>query len=326
MSFRVLLIGAGSIGRRHATNIRALRPDAVFTILRGRPVEDDFTRSIGATIATSFGALDLSGFDLCVVASPSADHVTVLPALIAAAIPLLVEKPVVARLSDCDLIQAALAHAPEAVRATAFNMRHLVSLTVLKELIAAGRLGRVVRASFSAGLWLPDWRPGTDWRQGYAANPEMGGGVALDLAHEPDLARWLLGDLEVLAVAGGSFSSLAMRAQDTSTMLLRGAAGAPLVQVSLDYVSRQRLRHFEIVGDEATALWSVDGQLDLLTPSGRQKIETGPQGFDVGESYVAMTRRLLAAIGGDWQQPLQTLADGLKSTRLALMASEGISA
>lgn len=322
MSFPVLLIGPGSIGRRHARNLRALRPDASFTILRGRPVENDFTREIGARVVTDWHALDLGGFDLAVVASPSADHIVTLPALIAAAIPLLVEKPVVASLSDCDRIDAALAAAPAAPRAVGFNFRHLPSLQALRDLIAQGRLGRVVRAGFTAGLWLPDWRPDQDWRQGYATDPARGGGVELDLVHEPDVARWLFGEMTFVAAATGSFSSLDMASHDTAIMLLRAASPtrAPVVQVSLDYVARQRLRHYEIVGDRATAIWSLDGRLELQTSDGVERVDTGPDAFDVGQSYVHMTTRLLAAINGDWQPPLQTLGDGVRSTRLALLA------
>jgi predicted dehydrogenase len=322
MTFSVLLIGPGSIGRRHARNLRALRPDARFTILRGRPVEDDFTREMDARVVTDWAALRLGGFDLAVVASPSADHVTVLPDLIGAGIPLLVEKPVVASLPDCDLIDAALARAPDAPRAVGFNFRHLPSLQVLRDLVADGRLGRVVRAGFTAGLWLPDWRPDQDWRQGYATDPARGGGVELDLVHEPDVARWLFGELDFVASATGSLSSLGMASHDTAILLLRGAGagGAPLVQVSLDYVARRRLRHYEIVGDQATALWSLEGRLDLQTPQGVVPVDTGMGGFDVGESYIHMTRRLLAALSGTWQEPLQTLACGVRSTRLALLA------
>ena len=75
------------------------------------------------------------------------------------------------------------------------NLRFLPSLQRLKDLIAQGVIGRIVRASFEAGQWLPDWRPRQDYRKSYSADPDSGGGVLFDLIHEIDAAYWILGDL-----------------------------------------------------------------------------------------------------------------------------------
>lgn len=321
---RFLVVGLGSIGRRHATNLASLVPDAQFTFVRRHAAVDEFTRHFGARVVAELDEVLDERFDLAVLATPSAAHIDVLPRLVATGWPLLVEKPIVTSVADCDRIASALDRAPDAVRVAGFNLRHVPSIRLLKELVADGALGRVVRASFVAGQWLPDWRPGTDHRSSYSADAGRGGGVELDLSHEYDLARWLFGELDVAFASGGRFSELGLRANDTAVAVLTpGRDQPPLVTVTLDYVSRRRVRRYEIVGDRGSLVWDLDGSLTLLSGEGVRHLDAGPDAFDVGASYVTMMRALVASDRGSGAAPeLQSLRDGLASTKLAVRARD----
>jgi predicted dehydrogenase len=313
-----LVIGLGSIGRRHARNLATLRPSAKFTFVRREAAVDDLAAELGARVVTSIEHVD-TPVNLAVVASPSANHIDTLPTLIDNGWPLLVEKPIVTSVADCDLIEDRLRTAPTAVRAAGFNLRHLPSIRRIKQAIDGGELGTIVRSTLIAGQWLPDWRPGTDYRESYSADQARGGGVELDLSHEIDLARWFFGDIAVDYSAGGHFSDLELDAHDTSVTVLspRDAPG-PIVTISLDYVSRQRVRWYEVVGDRGRIEWSIDGSLELMTADGRRSLDEGPSDFDVGSSYLTMMNLLLDATTGGASEECQTLTDGLLSTRLAL--------
>ncbi len=319
---RILIVGLGSIGRRHMTNLSVRFPTAAFTVLRQAAVRDDLCERFGARVVTDLDAALADGCDLAVISSPSSNHIDTLPALIANGCAMLVEKPIVASLADCDAVLEMLAHAPKAVRISGFNFRHIPSLIKMQRLVQSGALGTIVRASFTAGQWLPDWRPAQDYRQSYSADAARGGGVELDLVHEIDVARWLFGDLTLQFAQGGRLSSLGLASNDVSAMIFTGQSNAPIVQVTLDYVSRKRLRHYEVVGDKAGLCWDIGGMLDQITPDGRSPLTLPPGGFDVAQSYIDMVDRIAAAMAGDWQEPLQTLEDGIASTRLALQARE----
>jgi len=318
-----LVIGLGSIGRRHLRNLAARFPAAQLHVLRHRTAPDAEATALGATLhadADSTLALD---FDLVVLATPSANHIDLLPRLIAKGCNLLVEKPVVATLADCDRVLEALKRAPAAVRASGFNFRYLPSLQQARSLIAAGALGRLARASFTAGLWLPDWRPDQDYTKGYSADAARGGGVELDLVHEIDVARWLFGDLRLDYARGGHQSSLDIAANDTALAVLSSPRGGPFVQIALDYVARQRVRHYEIIGDAAGLQWDLAGQLIHLTPDGRRALSEDARDFDVAQTYLSMLDCVAAAMAGDTTTPPpQSLADGIESTRLALQARD----
>ena len=318
----VVVIGLGAIGRRHAENLATMHPGVRITIVRHRPVVDEFCRQLNATVVTSLEAID-GHVDLAVLATPSANHIETLPGLIDRAWPLLVEKPVVTSVDHIETIRAQLLDAQDAPRVAGFNLRHLPSLERMRSAIESGMIGRPIRASFTAGQWLPDWRPQADYRTVYSADAFRGGGVELDLSHEFDAARWFFGDLTVSHARGGRFSDLEIDANDVSISLLEPAHGrGPLVTVTLDYVARRRVRTYDVVGDDGRLVWHVDGGLDLITSSGRETLTDEPIDFNVAETY----RRMLArtdsfAATGDGAA-VQSLEDGLASSRLAIDVRE----
>lgn len=319
-----LVVGLGSIGRRHAHNLRKQAADARFTFVRHGGDGDGFGAEFGARVVGSIHEAADEPIDLAVVATPSADHIAVLPDLITRACPLLVEKPVVTSLDECTAIERALAEAPPAVRAAGFNLRYLGSLRALRETVASGRLGAPVRADLVAGQWLPSWRPNSDYRAGYSAHQDRGGGVELDLCHEIDAARWLFGELEVAFSAAGRLSGLDLQSNDTSVSVLSGPARRPpLVTISLDYVSRPRVRRYEVVLQDGRIVWDLDGVLEEHTDEGSRTLQVGDTAFDVSSTYVDMIQSVMRSVETGANDGIQSLSDGVASTRLALAVRAG---
>lgn len=313
-----VVIGLGSIGRRHATNLHAAHPDARFTFVRRSAEPDEFSQRLGARIVTKLDDIVDDDTDLAILATPSANHIDNLPALIDRGWRLLVEKPIVTSLEDCDAILERLKSAPPAVRVAGFNLRYLPALQTMREQV--GQLGRVVRASFVCGQWLPDWRPGTDYRASYSADAARGGGVELDLSHEFDVARWFFGDLGVDFARGGRFSGLELKANDTSVSVLSPAGqDAPLVTVALDYVARRRVRWYEVVGEHGRVEWNLDDGLRRYTDGREAELVEAPFApNDISETYVDMLQAVMAASSPNDLGLAQSLTDGLASSRLAL--------
>jgi predicted dehydrogenase len=179
-----------------------------------------------------------------------------------------------------------------------------------------------VRGNLSAGHWLPDWRPERDYRTSYSADRERGGGAILDLIHEIDQVRWLLGEFDVVQAIAGKYSSLEITSEDAACVLL-GRKNGPVVSVSLDYVSRRRVRRYEIIGEKGNLVWDMDAQrLDLMTANGCETLEAGPAAFDVAGTYVAAMAEFLACVEEKRATTTQTIADAMKTMELALAARE----
>ena len=70
-----------------------------------------------------------------------------------------------------------------------------------------------------------------------------------------------------------------------------------------------------------TLIWDLSGTLELREPDGKTtQIDHTDGGFDVAASYVDMMTCLMDAQNGPWPAPLQSLADGVMSSRIAIQA------
>jgi predicted dehydrogenase len=315
---RALIVGYGSIARRHLDNLRALGLRE-FLVYRpaGRPGEAPADLQFTAGIAEALHAKP----DLAVIASPSASHIDALAPLLEARIPCYVEKPPVTEATDIQRVRTLVGSvATDTVTLAGYNFRFLASLRRLREELRAGLIGQPVRASLQAGQWLPDWRPGIDYRSSYSARAARGGGVIFDLIHEIDLARWFFGEFDQVRSLRGKFSRLEIDSEDTAYLLLGRQDGGPIVGIGLDYVSRRRVRRYEVVGEEGSLTWDLaSARLTLMRPGGEEILDHDAANFDVAATYMAAMREFVLAVksGG---RTSQALLDGLASTALALRA------
>ena len=238
---RALVIGQGSIGRRHA-RLLAARGCDVAVVTRGESEQRKFTDVAEAVTSTAP--------DYAVIANETARHHDALAMLAAARFDgtVLVEKP----LFD------SVRRVPEnrfRCAAVAYNLRFHPALAALRQRLN-GR--RVMSAEIYAGQWLPDWRPGTDYRQSYSASAARGGGVLRDLSHEFDLIQWLLGRWTRLAALGGRRGELEIDADDTWAVLLEMDSGA-IATLHVNYLDRPGRRRVTIVTPDATLACDVSG-------------------------------------------------------------------
>src|SRR5438270_39525 len=92
---------------------------------------------------------------------------------------LLIDYPPARRLEDVNLLLQEIARR-NLRTLVGCNYRFHPAMRELKRLLEEGIAGRLVSARAQFGQYLPDWHPWEDYRQGYSASQEMGGGVVLD--------------------------------------------------------------------------------------------------------------------------------------------------
>lgn len=99
-----------------------------------------------------------------------------------------------------------------------------------------------VRAISSS--YLPDWRPGTDYRKTYSAQKDLGGGVSIDLIHEWDYITYLMGFPQRVASIQRHLSSLDIDCEDLSVYIADYLTAT--VELHLDYFGKMPLRRLEL--------------------------------------------------------------------------------
>lgn len=320
---KILIIGTGSIGQRHINSLKSLRQDLSWVLLRSRVYHDALSASLDAIVCDNVDDALAQQPDLAVIASPSSLHIEVLPKLLDAGIALYIEKPVVTnRAQLAQLIEAANRHRGKAPTLVGCNLRFLPALAQMRQRLLETDMGAIVRGDFQAGQWLPDWRPASDYRKSYSASHALGGGVMLDLIHEVDAARWLLGEFDSVKAFSGKLSSLEIETEDVACIAMRARQGT-LATVSVDYISRQPLRRYLVVTESGTLVCDLIGKtLHLTQAGGRQLLLTNdPADFDVAATYPSAMAELLSALDTN-RETSQPLTEGIASLDLLLRARE----
>ena len=170
------------------------------------------------------------------------------------------------------------------------------------------------------GEYLPAWHPWEDYRQGYAARADLGGGVVLTLSHPIDYLRWLFGEVAEVQAFAGHLSDLEVQTEDLAEILLRFESGV-IGSLHLDYCQQPPAHRMEIVCTGGTILWdNADGAVQVYAASAAAwETFAPPAGFDRNDLFLDQTRHFLAVVRGQ-VQPVCTLQDGVRALELALAA------
>jgi predicted dehydrogenase len=294
---RAAIVGLGSIGMRHARNLKTL---GVADVIGMDPLPDRrarFTREIGGEVAAVYSEALEHRPDLVVIASPNRFHLGQALDAAEANCHLLIEKPLGCSLEGVD----ALLRAIETRRLFAHvgsNWKFHAAFRTMKRLLDDGAAGKVASAQVLAGQWLPDWHPWEDYRRGYSARRDLGGGVVFD-THEIDYLTWLLGPVNRIAGFVARSGALEIDTEDVAAACLRFESGA-LVTLQVDYIQRDYRRSYRIAGDTGTIEWDIRSETVQYYCAGTGKttlLET-PLG-DLNEMYLAQTRHVLDGVAGE---------------------------
>jgi predicted dehydrogenase len=253
-----LVVGGGSIGKRHLRNLLASgRSAAVVETREDRRAEIAAKHPAARLFPSLEAALAADRYQTAFICLPTAYHLAPALALARQGVHLFVEKPVSHTVDGIpELLDAVQQRRLTAM--TGFCMRFFKPLQKARELLDAGRVGRVVTARSFTGVYLPDWHPYEDYRSFYMARKDQGGGVLLDECHAFDWMQWLCGPITQVSAVVGTFSDLEVETDDVCEAIVRFGARS-IGTIHLDMVDRSARSEVEIIGTESTVLVDLEG-------------------------------------------------------------------
>jgi predicted dehydrogenase len=315
----VLVVGCGSIGSRHLRNLAAMG------IKRLLAYDADRQRCVKAAAAA--GAIPLSSLEeappieAAFICSPTSLHLEPARLALARGANLFIEKPISHSLDGVDKLLAK-ARTKERVVMVGFNLRFHPCLQRIKRLLDEGAIGAILGARIEFGQYLPDWHPWEDYRKGYSANRDLGGGIILDAVHEFDYARWLLGEIEAVSGMSGTVGSLGINTEDVAAFTLRHKGGT-ISEIHLDYLQRFYGRTCKVIGSEGTIYWDWNERVVRCyrVKTGKWKPFPEPDGYDVNDTYAKEIRVFFDSIRGKGVPPVDG-ETGARVLAVALAAKE----
>jgi predicted dehydrogenase len=315
---KFLIAGLGSIGRRHLRHLVALGETDITLYRTHRSTLPD-EELAGYPVETDLPAALAHKPDAVIVSNPTALHMDVAIPAVEAGCQILLEKPVSDSLERLDALQAA-AQASGSRVLVGFQFRYHPGLNKIAEILASEQIGRPLSFRAHWGEYLPDWHKWEDYRQGYSARKDLGGGVILTLTHPLDYMHWLLGPVASVWAYSGKLSDLEMDVEDTAEIGMKFSTG-PIGSVHLNYTQRPPRHQLEIVCTRGTIRWDYGGE-GLRVYSAEEESWWDyplPSGFERDDLFHAQMAHFLRVAAGE-EAPRCSLEDGITALKLALAA------
>jgi predicted dehydrogenase len=319
----ILIAGLGSIGRRHLASLRALGWPHIRLFRTGRSTQSDVELEgfpVDQDLSTALARRPIA----VVVSNPTALHVPVALDAARAGAHLFIEKPLSNDLTGVAELEEIVAGSGLAAL-VGFQLRFNPGLRQIRAWLRAGSIGSVVSAQVHWGEYLPDMHPWEDYRVGYAARPDLGGGVLLTLCHPFDYLRWLIGEITDVSAVESRCDSLRLSVDTCVDVTVRFACGAS-GHLHLNFLERPPSHQLTVIGTEGTITWNHADSAARRYCASSRRWETllAPDGFERERMFFDEMRHFLACLRGE-EQPLCTLDDGRAALEVTLAARRAIS-
>lgn len=300
---KVLIIGFGSIAQKHMSVLYKLKPDCEAYALRSSHLSKDIN---GVKSLHSWKEVP-DDIDFILITNPTSEHYYTIKKCLDFKAPLFIEKP---PFKDLGGVEELIEEIEEkGIRTyTAFNFRfHPVIKWLKKNLVVE----KVLEVQAYCGSFLPDWRPGRDYRKVYSAKKDLGGGVHLDLIHEMDYLIWLFGEPHSSNSLRSKVSKLEINSCDIACYWLQYKE--LIVSVILNYFRRDSKRCLEIVMEDDT--WNADLiKSNITDASGKILYQADTS---IGETYFRQMQYFLETLEKK-ESFMNQLSESTKTLKLSL--------
>lgn len=254
LNYKIAIIGVGSIGIRHLQNIVSVLDERntsysidLIRSGKGKELKKDLLENISKIYYSSEEVP--SGYDIIFVTNPTKYHFETMQTYAEKTKHMFIEKPV---FDSTNINLEELKLSDSGVYYVACPLRYT---DVIQHLKHNCDLTQVYSARVICSSYLPDWRPGVDYRDVYSAHKEEGGGVSIDLIHEWDYLTYLFGFPKQVFNIRGQFSDLEINSEDLSLYIAKYEKMA--VEVHLDYFGRKPIREIQLFTREDTIVADI---------------------------------------------------------------------
>ncbi len=282
-NYKIAFVGLGSIATRHLKNVykylESQGDSCTVDLYRSslsRPIPEGLQPLVHNTYLYADVILAERKYDVVFVTNPTSMHYETIERFAGHTDAFFIEKPV---FDSTDVNESIFKVINERTSYVACPLRYNPVLQYVKENID---LSKVISTRAISSSYLPDWRPGQDYRKSYSAHKALGGGVSIDLIHEWDYLTWLFGMPTECKQMISKVSNLEIDSDDLAIYI--GKNDKTTFELHLDYFGRQTLRTLDLFMDEETIHCDlIGGTVSYLKKGETVKLESERNAFQMKE-------------------------------------------
>lgn len=303
----VLLVGCGSIGRRHLRNLIAL--NQVKKIFVYSKVKNCLSGLKDKSKVSLVESLDDIQADLAIIANETYKHVDTALMLVRKGIHLFIEKPLSHSLSiKLNLLKKIISQ-NKVKLGVGYNLRFLGAIKFVKTILSQRILGDIYFVKIEVGQYLPSWRSGRNYQVSYSASKSRGGGVALDLSHEIDYMRYFFGDPHSFKAVKAKVSDLKIDSDDIFEGIY--IYDSFICSVHMDYLQKDSKRIIRVQASKGSLICDLVSKKIMIEINGKKKIIADKKLFDLDKTYIQEIISFIRSIEND-HKPEVTFEDGMR--------------
>jgi predicted dehydrogenase len=249
---KALVIGYGSIGKRHIQNLFKINNMDILVITKRK--NDDFLKKYNCKIFPTIQNAINEKPTFAIICTETNTHVKYATILAKYGIHLFIEKPLSNSIFGVNSLLR-ISKNKNLITLVGCNFRFHPCIKKIKNVLSTKKLGKILNIQIENGSYLPDWHPNENYTKSYAAQENLGGGVVLTCIHEIDYLYWFFGKISEVFAITGKFSDLKINAEDLSTILMK-VGNNSIAELHLDYFQQPSQRSCKIIGTKGTLVWN----------------------------------------------------------------------
>jgi predicted dehydrogenase len=253
-AIRFGIVGTGGIGGAHARAIATVGAKLTAVTDVDAPRAEKFAQQHGGKIFADYKALIRSGeVDVVSVCTPHSSHPDISIYAVKRGIHVLCEKPMAVGVREARKMAEVANQYPDVKFGVNFQLRSTPIFKKAKEMISAGRLGKIYRATWIITDWFRSqhYYNGGGWRGTWEGE---GGGVLLNQCpHQLDIYQWLIGlpDRVTASASLGKYHKVEIEDDITALLEYKNGATGHFIATTGEWPGSNR---FEISGDRGRLL------------------------------------------------------------------------
>ncbi len=322
MTLRILVVGCGSIGERHLSNLLDTTSVEVLACDVDQKTVERISEEYEVEATTDLEQALRKEPDCVFVCTPPSSHLEIAHEALEIGSDVFIEKPLSDTLDETERIVKKQQETDQLVF-VACNMRFHPPVVKIQEYLDAGRIGDLQFVRLRYGNDLRNWRS-TDYQESYSGDSKEGGGIILDGVHELDIALQWMDKIDDVSATVGRVSNLEIDVEDVTEIILNSES--MMTEVHLDYIRPERARTYELIGSDGMIRWMGRGKnpeestVELHSRADGLTEET-EYTCTLNEQYIEEIEHVLACLRGE-ETPEMDARRGKEVLELAYAAKQ----
>ena len=282
-----MIVGLGSIGKRHLRNILAIEnTKKLEIIIYSKQTKSYLSNHKNIKIFDSLDKCLLEKPDVAFITNETVHHIPIAIKLAKVGLDLFIEKPLSNKISNVKTFSK-IVETKKLITLVGCNLRFHRCINEIKNLIDQKVIGDIISVKVECGTYLPDWHPNENYSKSYASRDDLGGGVVLTCIHELDYLFWFFGETQEVFSMTGKYSNLKITASDLSAIILKFKNNI-IAEVHLDYFQKPEARSCKLIGTKGTITWdSLSNEVKIYDfKKSKWKSKLKIKKYDKNEMYV----------------------------------------